>query len=413
MRWRLSPSTVALALVLVAGATLAFGADPDQQYQEARSLAFAGNYVEARELCKEILADHPDYHDVRILLGRVNAWDSRYNEARIELQYVLDRKPDYSDARVALCDVELWSQDPSAALRSADEGLKYDPDNPELLTRKARALIDLGREVEAAAAAEQALRVEPEHQTSKKLYHRLIDYVSLNKISGDLGVESFQDDLDNWYFADFEYRRRFQWGSLIGRVNWASRFDLTGVQYEIDAYPRVGYKTYLYTNIGYSSSELFPEYRYAAEAFHNFKGGWEASLGFRQLEFTSSDVTIITGTVAKYYRNWWISLRPNYVIKDDNSMSAAVSARRYFGNRREWVGFRIGGGLDSALVPIGGPTDPAQRVTLAGFTALGEIRKRVTARVILKGTAGYRSDDLTADRTRKSFFVTFGAEYYF
>ncbi|MDX1390077.1 MAG: hypothetical protein R3344_12860, partial [Acidobacteriota bacterium] len=62
---------------------------------------------------------------------------------------------------------------------------------------------------------------------------------------------------------------------------------------------------------------------------------------------------------------------------------------------------------------IGGPTDPANRVTLAGFTALGEIRKRVTPRVILRGTAGYQSDDLTQNQTRRSLFVTFGAEYYY
>ena len=414
MRWRLPPHVVALALVLVTVATVALGADADEQFQEARSLAFAGRYIDARALCEEILADHPNYYDVRILLGRTYAWDSQYDAARREFLQVLESRPGYSDARSALCDVELWSHNPDAALRHADEGLAIDSENPDLLERRARALAHLGREEEAAEAAREVLRVEPGRQSSKKLYHRLIDVISLSKIAGDVALETFQEDLDNWYFADIEYRYRFNWGSILGRVNWARRFGQTGVQYEVDAYPRIGYKTYLYVNAGVSSSSLFPDYRYAAEAYHNFKHGWEASLGFRQLEFDTSDVTIVTGTVAKYLGNWWISFRPNYVIKDDNSTSAAVSVRRFFGNRREWAGFTIGGGLDrtDAALP-GGPTDPSQRVTLAGFKLLGEIRKRISATVILKGAAGFRSDDLTADRTRRSFVFTFGAEYYF
>ena len=132
-----------------------------------------------------------------------------------------------------------------------------------------------------------------------------------NKIAGDLGVSRFQDDTADWWAADVEYRRTFGWGSLLGRVNWARRFGNTGFQYEVDAYPRLPHRTYLYLNIGFSSDpSLFPDLRYAAEAHHSFPKGWEASLGFRRLEFSSSNVTIVTGTAAKYYGNWWISLRP-------------------------------------------------------------------------------------------------------
>ena len=168
-------------------------------------------------------------------------------------------------------------------------------------------------------------------------------------------------------------------------------------------------------NVGVSSSRLFPDLRYAAEAYHNFPNGWEASLGFRRLEFDNSNVTIVTGTVAKYYGNWWISLRPNYVIKDPgNSTSASISARRYLGSRWEWAGFTVGGGLDeTTFASVGGPIDPSRRVTLSGFRFVGEIRKRITPQVILRGNAGYREDDLTQDRTRRSVFITFGAEYHF
>jgi len=416
MRRRFFPQAVALVLVLALAGTLALAAGADEQFQQARELAFAGQHGEAQELCETILAEHPDYNDVRILLGRLHAWDREYDEARRELRRVLDNDPDYSDASSALCDVEIWSGHPDAALKVADDALVHDPSNPDLLERKARALTNLDRDLEAVEVVEKVLEVEPDRHSAKKLYHRLIDLTTLNKIAGDVGVSRFQDDTADWWAADFEYRRRFGWGSLIGRVNWAKRFGNTGLQYEVDAYPSLPHRTYLWLNVGVSSDQkLFPDYRYGAEAYHNFPKGWEASLGFRQLEFSSSDVTIVTGTVAKYYGNWWISLRPNWVIKDpDNSASASITVRRYFGSRWEWAGFTIGGGNDeTAAAFVGGPTDPSQRITLGAFSLIGEVRKRITPRVILKANAGYRRDDLTQDRTRASIVLTFGAQYHF
>jgi tetratricopeptide (TPR) repeat protein len=387
MRRRFAPRAVALVVVVALTLVGTFAlAGADEQFQEARELAFAGRRGEARELCETILAEHPGYNDVRILLGRLHAWDREYDEARRELRRVIDDDPDYSDASSALCDVEIWSGHPDAALEVADEALVHDPNNPDLLERKARALTKLDRELEAVEVVEKVLEVEPDRHSARKLYHRLIDLTTLNKIAGDLGVSLLQDESD-WWAADFEYRRRFGWGSLIGRVNWAKRFGNDGFLYEVDAYPTLPHRTYLWVNLGVSSDpEVFPDVRYGVEAYHNFPKGWEASLGFRRLEFRENlereigkSVTIVTGTVAKYYGDWWISL-------DET----------------------IGG----TGVP-GGPTDPSQRVTLGAFSLIGEFRKRITPRVIIRTNAGYSRDDLTQDRTRARIVLTVGAQYHF
>ena len=398
----------------------------DEMYQEARRLAHSGQREEARDLCRKILDHNPNYYDARILLGRTYAWDKQFTSARIALAKVLEAKPRYADARNALMDAERWAGNDEEVVRLADEGLALDPGNAAFLSRKARALAGMGQEKEAAHYATLAWKAEPENREYRKSYRRILDEALRNKFTVGIRREWF-NDVDPWGDGSLQYRYAFDWGSLLGRVNFARRFDRNGRQIEVDAYPRVAEHTYLYLNVGYSNTDLFPDTRFAAEVYHNFPKGWEASLGFRRLNFESTNVTIYTGTFAKYLGNWWISLRPNYVVKGrtlevpgenldvgTSSYSAQIAARRYLGSRYEYIGIVVsaGSGDQLANVPVGGPIDADQRVQTDGFRVSGELRKRITNTVILRGTLGYRSQELVRDATRKSWFLVFGVEKY-
>ena len=128
-------------------------AAPDDAFDEARRLAFAGEREAARALCREILAAKPSHHDARVLLGRVHAWDRQYDEAREQFLIVLRAKPDFADARVALVDTELWADNPGGALDALVDGLRRQPNSEKFLLRKARAERDLGRLSDAAVTS--------------------------------------------------------------------------------------------------------------------------------------------------------------------------------------------------------------------------------------------------------------------
>lgn len=49
----------------------------DEALEQAQSLAYSGQYDQARELARAILAEAPDYLDVRILIARTYAWEER------------------------------------------------------------------------------------------------------------------------------------------------------------------------------------------------------------------------------------------------------------------------------------------------------------------------------------------------
>jgi YaiO family outer membrane protein len=161
----------------------------------------------------------------------------------------------------------------------------------------------------------------------------------------DYSYAWFQGDLDPWHQAAFSAATKRPRGTLIARINAARRFAMDGAQFEVDAYPVFGPKTYAYLNTGYSNATIFPEWRYGAELFQTLPRAMEASLGVRHLGFVGSPVTLFTGSVGRYTGNYWFSVRPFVRDKDgDMSASATLTGRRYGADADSYIGARIGYG---------------------------------------------------------------------
>ena len=220
----------------------------------------------------------------------------------------------------------------------------------------------------------------------------------------DYTYSNFGDDIDPWHLLAVSVGERTRLGSLIGRVNYANRFDSNGVQVEADAYPRIAEGAYAYLNAGYSRADIFPEWRFGAEVFTSLPAAWEASAGARQLRFESSTVTLYTGSVGKYVGNYWFSLRP-YVRPKDGSLSASASltARRYFEDATHYVGARVGYGST--------PSDrltPNELARTQSFSASVQGARRIAPRVYSTGSLGYDREELGPDRTRNRVELSAG-----
>lgn len=164
-------------------------------------------------------------------------------------------------------------------------------------------------------------------------------------VTVDGGVTDFSDATETWRQASASLGRSMPWGSIIGRVNWASRFGADGLQFETDAYPSLGSGMYAYVNLGYSNAGIYPRWRSGAELYVNLPRAFEASVGYRQLRFGGPPVTLFTGTVGKYTGNYWFSVRPFLRDKPSGlSASASLTARRYTIDADHHVGARIGYG---------------------------------------------------------------------
>lgn len=160
-------------------------------------------------------------------------------------------------------------------------------------------------------------------------------------VAAEVGYVDFRGSIDPWKLASISVGHHSPVGSAIGRLNYANRFSTSGTQLEADAYPRLNPTTYAYVNLGYSDAKIFPSWRYGAEIFKSLPYAWEASLGFRELRFPHNPVTLFTGTVGKYFDNYWVSARPFVRFKSTgNEASAGITARRYFADADHYVGMR-------------------------------------------------------------------------
>ena len=228
-------------------------------------------------------------------------------------------------------------------------------------------------------------------------------------IAGELGYTQFRRDLDPWKLASLSLGRRTKGGVVIGRLNYANRFGISGAQIEADAYPRINATTYAYLNVGYSRSEIFPAWRFGGELFKSLSDAWEGSVGIRQLRFAGAPITLYTGTLGKYAGDYWISARPFLRFTSSGmSASAGVTARRYFADGDHFIGVRTGYGRT--------PSDavtPDQLARTSSYSA--DVHGSGGPWVHTVGTVslGFNRDRLSPSQLRTSWTGTAGLKFRF
>jgi YaiO family outer membrane protein len=230
-----------------------------------------------------------------------------------------------------------------------------------------------------------------------------------NRASVEYGYVHLSGGADPWQQVTGELSRRMRPGTLVGRVNLAERFGESGVQVEADAYPRISERVYGYVNAGYSEAEIFPEWRLGAELYGTVARGWEASAGFRRLEFTDESVTLYTGSVGRYQGSWYFSARP-FVTPDDGetSVSGTVLARRYYGDGRSFATLVAGAGTAPTEAPIQFELQRANTLRLGAY-GTAALRRRLG----LRWSLGWEKEELTEATDRTRINAGIGAEVAF
>jgi YaiO family outer membrane protein len=375
----------------------------DEIFQQARPKAFASSErAEARKMLAYILQRSPDYHDVRILLARTYAWDGVYDSARHHLQHVLNVSPDNEDALSASIDTELWSDKYLDGLRLSESALKRYPNNRDFMFKKASALNNLKREDEALVLLQQILTIDPGYQQAAKLQQTIKKNKLKYAVGASYSLDAFSRTFSPAHYASLQLSKINRWGSSIVRVNYINRFSKTGIQPEIDLYPRIANGTYAYLNYGYSSSTLFPNHRVGAELFKNLPKSLEISAGLRYLFFDdTTHVYIFTGSLGWYFKNYWLSLRP-FITPDKEtgtSYSTSLNLRRYFSDADNYVGINGGFGFtpDDRRLQSGGGLTTDQLYMLKNQRVGITWQKTFRANIILNLSMNFSRQELTFD----------------
>jgi YaiO family outer membrane protein len=340
----------------------------DELFQQARSAAFdKKDYPKAIELSKEALAISPDYSDIRIFAGRVYTWWDKVDSAESCFLKVLKDHPDYEDASSAYFDLQYWNDHPEKALLVSEKGLEFHPESKTLLFKKAKALIALKRFKEGNNILNELLKTDPKNAAARSLLENVREENAKNKIGISYDFVNFDKQFsDPWHIVSLDYTRATKMGSITGRLNYANRFKTDGVQFEMDAYPRISKTFYSYVNAGISNeSGVFPKYRSGFSLYANLPKSFEGEVGFRYLYF--NDATwIYTGSVGKYFKNYWFNLR-TYITPSNQSVSNSYSfSTRYYFKGTDYFGVGLGTGIS--------PDERGNNVQLANLYQLKSYR---------------------------------------
>lgn len=333
--------------------------DPDQALEEARQLAYEKKYDDARVLLGAVLVNYPEYADVRNLLAKTYSWDGHYETARGYFDQLLAKENSNREVWLAAVNNEIFAKHTDLALRKVNSALEFLPADPDLLALK--------QKIEASSIPDPD---PPEVRSGYELQS--------GEFSNNMGVFSsvqvFDQVFDSQYSLGMEYIRQEKFGQLIPRITFTNRFGQDGIQYELDAYPKIGKRSYAYVNYGYSGALIFPKHRAGAEYFTMISKTMELSAGVRHLDFRESTATTWTGSIGLYTGNYYMALRPLITPRSNNPTAyfGSVLLRKYGKTADFYLGARINAGVE-----------PESQQVFLGNTLLSESTRYVEIQELL------------------------------
>lgn len=226
------------------------------------------------------------------------------------------------------------------AVQILRERLAIAPHDVDALTLYGIVLSWDGEIVQARRVLLWTLLHDPRNQDAVEALARVERWVALrarvtrNEVVFGLTYDDFEKS-DPWREAEVSVKHRI----AVIRVAHARRFSGDDDQLNVELYPKFGEKGYVYLDAGYSPhARLYPRSRFGAELFQGFGSGFEASAGYRRLNFPEA-ANLYTASLSKYYRDWLFTVR-GYRSEETTSLQGVI--RRYLGE--SWVGVRIGKG---------------------------------------------------------------------
>jgi len=413
-------SLILMSEIAVKAQTFTYG-DPvslDSLLSKAREFAYNNRKSEARKICRQILSHDSTYWDAAVLMGRTYAWDEKYDSAKIVLQKVINQKAGHYDAVDALIDVELMSDNYLEAIKYADIGLSYHPNEGAFLLKKAKALNYSGKSDEASGILNKLIAADPSNKVAADLLLSIRNDKMVNKLTLNYWIYTF-NDVDAWSFGSVAIGRKTRtFGTVILRYNYARRFGNDGHQLEVDAYPAITKGIYMYLNAGISNKTNFPYSRFSMEPYFKLPASFEFSLGFRYMNFDdkqiavfdSNKVMIYTGTIGKYYGNYWFSLRSYLTPGNEGwSKSASLTVRRYLSDADSYFSLIIGTGLSP---------DQQQYAFNPGYYLKSnkialEYQQKLSSRFFLNCGTGFAREEIRAGTKHNRFNFDLGVSYVF
>lgn len=379
-------------------------------YETARKHAHAGEYNQAKELLNTILLANTEHYDAKFLLAQVHAWNREYELSTALLSQLIHDFMPTPDAYEMLARVKMWQDAYPQCQEVCEAGLKLFPSLTSLRLLKAQALLKMDQPDPAIEVLNNILLYDSSHTEAKQLLEQLEFLKLRNAVIVDYGYARFSNTFSPWHTAALSYRRNTGLGPVTARMTNAYMFNQFGIQYELDAYPRINKKSYTYVNMGTSNYAIFPKFRFGAEYFRLFPKQFEISGGVRNLSFHQTHVVIYTAQVGRYTNHYWMSARGFLTSLDHQHHSTgAFTLRRYLENPDHYFSVYA----NTGTTPLSVVSLNEIRRLNAQSIAVDYQYPAFKRSLLLKARAEYQQETYEEIRTTNRFTVLFSLEKRF
>ncbi len=342
-----------------------------QSYPNAHNLAYEGNHSAARKILERMEAGAMKSYETSSLLARIDSWDGNYEAARIKFNKITSVERKNESVWISAIKNELYAKNDAIALGLANKALIYLKNNNEIERLKQLVLsnienkkypeliedVDLIISLKSKKRSKKNAKAKnnpkkAKAQSKKKVkVEKKVEKKVLNRVNVRSSVTVFDEVFGAVLSSSISFRRKTLAGSLIPRINYSNRNDRTGVQYDLDFYPKFSKRLYAYLNYGYSDSSIYPRHKGGGDLYASIPGALEFSAGFRHFSTANRQITSITNSFGHYRGNYYFSLRSNITPKSDNlfRFSSNLLVRKYFRDGENYLGGTIGFGFNPEL----------------------------------------------------------------
>ncbi len=329
-------------------------------YKEAYKLAFDGKHQKANEILKKLAVESPEDLEARYLLAKTYSWEKDYSKARKELNQITSKERSKTKYWIAAIKNELYANENATALGLANKALFYKNTSSEILRLKDIAEKRLQNKKFPQLGWYNTSDKAPKKVNIPKDIDEPKNTETSEKVLGPskFGINNtytvFSERLEPILSSNISYKHQTKFGSIIPRLNYSSRSGNSGVQYDIDLYPKFLKRFYAYLNYGYSNSTLFTRHKAGGDVYASLPGAFEFSAGGRYVATATREITSITNSIGHYRGNYYFSFRSFITPRPESLTSFSVNllTRKYLKDADNYFGISAGVGYSPELRQI-------------------------------------------------------------
>lgn len=388
--------------------------NPDILLIEGISLYQARKFTESLAYADKGLGIAPDYYDIRVLRIRVLQSLERLDEAMVDLQYLLQYAPNYYAVKdLAMRQARLMGHE--KAYSYLEDLLDIYPEDVELKLLKTQFLFEKGslgesRELALELTKNNGLKGGQRYQVNTILRATVRDELGINYQYFNFEKNYNREDWQNFIL---EYQHNFKKTTLLGRVTHSDRGFDEGQLYEVDFYPVITEKLYLFGSLGVSSGSLFPDVKASTSVFYGFMDGFEGEAGAKLLNINANSyftgILGLTNYIGKFYLNLRVAMGPRRLERTIQNYQ--FNARYYYNGSDHYVFMRLSRGVSPDESPLF--VQVQENPGLDAYFMGGGINFQLGLHHIIRTDTGVLFEDIDSETSGKQWLLSLGYRYRF